>query len=133
MVIYNLRYQCIYDQVMPKNKKEIADMALDIKQTKKLIKAKKILNTGFSEKALYTILDTYSKNIQFNPEEHTFYTEYPFKIKSSTVDVAVEKNVFHFVSLWMRSNNRVILNQANTKLAEKIFLYMEQLYNNQHR
>lgn len=108
-------------------------MVLDIKQTKKLIKAKKILNTGFSEKALYTILDTYSKNIQFNLEKHTFYTEYPFKIESSTVDVAVEKNVFHFVSLWMGSSNRVILNQANTKLAEKIFLYMEQLYNNQHR
>ena len=108
-------------------------MALDIKQTKKLIKAKKILNTGFSEKALYTILDTYSKNIQFNLEKHTFYTEYPFKIESSTVDIAVEKNVFHFVSLWMESSNRVILNQANTKLAEKIFLYMEQLYNNQHR
>ena len=108
-------------------------MALDIKQTKKLIKAKKILNTGFSEKALYIILDTYSKNIQFNPEKHTFYIEYPFKIESSTVDIAVEKNVFHFVSLWMESSNRVILNQANTKLAEKIFLYMEQLYNNQHR
>ena len=79
---------------MPKSKKEIADMALDIKQTKKLIKAKKILNTGFSEKALYIILDTYSKNIQFNPEKHTFYIEYPFKIESSTVDIAVEKNVF---------------------------------------
>ena len=119
---------------MPKSKKEIADMALDIKQTKKLIKAKKILNTGFSEKALYTILDTYSKNIQFNPEKHTFYTEYPFKIESSVGDIdPVEKNVFHFVSLWMESSNRVILNQANTKLAEKIFLYMEQLYNNQHR
>lgn len=108
-------------------------MALDIKQTKKLIKAKKTLNMGFSERALYTILDTYSKNIQFNLEEHTFYIEHPFKIKSSTKDVEVAKNVFHFVSLWMGSSNRVILNQANTKLAEKIFLYMEQLYNNQHR
>ncbi len=108
-------------------------MILNTKQTKKLIKAKKILNTGFSENALYIILDTYSKNIQFNLEKHTFYIEYPFKIESSTVDVAVEKNVFHFVSLWMSSSNRVILNQANTKLAEKIFLYMEQLYNNQHR
>ena len=108
-------------------------MASNIKQIKKLIKAKKILNTGFSEKALYIILDTYRKNIQFNLEEHTFYTEHPFKIESSTKDVAVEKNVFHFVSLWMGSGNRVILNQANTKLAEKIFLYMGQLYNNQHR
>jgi len=109
-------------------------MASNIKQIKNLIKAKKILNTGFSEKALYIILDTYSKNIQFNLEKHTFYTEYPFKIESSAGDIdPVEKNVFHFVSLWMSSSNRVILNQANTKLAEKIFLYMGQLYNNQHR
>lgn len=109
-------------------------MPLNAKQTQKLIKAKKTLSTGFSEKALYTILDTYSKNIQFNLNKHTFYTEYPFKIESNVWDIdPVEKNVFRFVSLWMRSSNRVILNQANTKLAEKIFLYMEQLYNNQHR
>ena len=109
-------------------------MILNTKQTKKLIKAKQILNTGFSENALYIILDTYSKNIQFNLEKYTFYTEYPFKIKSSVWGIdPVEKNVFHCVSLWMRSSNRVILNQANTKLAEKIFLYMGQLYNNQHR
>jgi hypothetical protein len=109
-------------------------MALDIKQTKKLIKAKKTLNMGFSERALYTILDTYSKNIQFNPEKHTLYTEYPFKIESSVgVQDLVKKNVFHFVSLWISSPHRVIINEGNTGLAERIFLYMGLLYNNQHR
>ena len=107
-------------------------MTLNAKQTNKLIKAKKNLNTGFSEEALYTILNTYSKNIKFNPEKHTFYTEYPFKINSSIGDAdPVEKNVFHFVSLWISSRHRVIINEANTELAKKIFLYINQLYINQ--
>lgn len=109
-------------------------MTLNAKQTNKLIKAKKNLNTGFSEEALYTILNTYSKNIKFNPEKHTFYTEYPFKVESSVGGQdPVKKNVFRFVSLWISSRHRVIINEGNTELAERIFLYMEQLYNNQHR
>ena len=119
---------------MPKNKKRETDMVLNKKQIKNLIKAKQTLYNGFSEAALCTIIDTYKQNIKFDKNKHLFYMEYPFTIQSKVgYQDPVEKNVFHFVSLWVSSRHRCIFNQANTELEKRIFLYMEQLYNNQHR
>jgi len=119
-------------------------MTLNKKEIKNLIKAKNTLNKGFSEAALYTILDTYSKNISyenktkidsvrypaFGEEKHIYCMKFPFEIES---EAYINKNMVSFVSLWISNRHRCIFNQANTELVKRIYLYMQQLYNNRHR
>lgn len=114
---------------------------LNTTQTKNLIKSINKLNTGFSVKAFYTVLDDYKKNIKsekqpanlsaaFAGEKHIYSMKSPFEIK---IEAYIKKNTVNYVSIWMYNGHNCILNQANTDLAAKTFLYVEQLYNNQHR
>lgn len=119
---------------------------LNTTQTKNLIKSINKLNTGFSVKAFYTVLDDYKKNIKYEKqpanlsaafagEKHIYSMKSPFEIE---IEAYIDKNTvnyvhFNYVSIWMDNGDVCILNQANTELAAKTFLYMEQLYNNQRR
>ena len=125
-------------------------MPLNKNQTKTLIKSVQKFRTGLdiSVKDLYTIIDAYKRNIKYDTEtikwtkhpyiiqehkeRHTYQIEYPFEIESKAY-LQTGTNTVTFVFLWATSPNRVIINQANTKLAKEIFLYMNKLYNSQHR
>lgn len=122
---------------------------LNTTQTKNLIKSVNKLKTRFSVEAFYTILDVYKKNIKYEKQimihsvrcpvfegnKHIYSMKSPFEIE---IEAYIDKNTvnyvhFNYVSIWMDNGDVCILNQANTELAAKTFLYVEQLYNNQRR
>ena len=119
-------------------------MILNKKQTKKLIEAKKTLNTGFSKTALYTILDIYRSNIEysrntlspscFGVSAYVYSINNGIKVECEIRDHQEpdisENYKFKYCSLSVKKGSKNIYFEENTKSAQNTFLRMHELHQN---